>query len=417
MALRFLTAGESHGPCLTTIIEGMPAGLYLSEEEINVDLRRRQGGYGRGQRMKIERDRVEILSGVAKEKSPPRGGDKGGVTTGAPIALCIGNKDWANWKDRDVPAWTVPRPGHADLAGGIKYSLTDLRLVAERASARETAARVAVGAVAKRLLAEFGITVSSYVTEIGGAMAEIPDLPSTGSGHRPLQEIWERAEASDLRCPDPIAAEAMRQRIDEAKAAGDSLGGVFVVVATGVPVGLGSHVHWDRRLDSRLAGAVMSIPAIKGVEIGPAFENARKRGTEVHDEIFFKLKAQSSKLKIQSSKYKRYSNRAGGIEGGISNGQPIVVRAAMKPIPTTVTPLRSVDLATGETAHTQYQRSDVCAVPAASVVGEAMVAWVIADALMEKLGGDSIEEMRARYQQFDEILSERSTAERSNALL
>ena len=419
MALRFLTAGESHGPCLIAIIEGMPAGLYLSEEEINVDLRRRQGGYGRGQRMKIERDEVEILSGVAK-----------GLTIGAPIALRIENKDWANWKDRDVPPWTVPRPGHADLAGGIKYSLNDLRLVAERASARETAARVAVGAVAKRLLSEFGIAVGSYVTEIGGVVAEISPPSLSPPKACPEQgrrvgggwggALWERAEASQataVRCPDPTAAEAMRQRIDQAKAAGDSLGGVFVVVVTGVPVGLGSHVHWDRRLDSRLAGAVMSIPAIKGVEIGPAFENARKRGTEVHDEIFTKLKAQSSKLKFQTSNVKRHSNRAGGIEGGISNGQPIVVRAAMKPIPTTVTPLRSVNLATGEATHTQYQRSDVCAVPAASVVGEAMVAWVIADALMEKLGGDSIEEIKARYQQLSEISGERSTADRSNALL
>ena len=392
MALRFLTAGESHGPCLTAIIEGMPAGLYLSEGEINVDLRRRQGGYGRGQRMKIERDRVEILSGVAK-----------GVTIGAPIALRIENKDWANWKDRDVPPWTVPRPGHADLAGGLKYGLTDLRLVAERASARETAARVAVGAVAKQLLSQFGIAVGSCVTEIGGVMAEIQPPPSPPQvwggregGVSPLLggteggELWERAEASDVRCPDPSAAEAMRQRIDEARSAGDSLGGVFVVVVTGVPVGLGSHVHWDRRLDARLASAVMSIPAIKGVEIGPAFENARKRGTEVHDEIFVNIKYQTSNVK-------RHSNRAGGIEGGISSGQPIVVRAAMKPIPTTVTPLRSVDLVTGEPATTQYQRSDVCAVPAASMVGEAMVAWVIADALMEKLGGDSIEEMKSRW--------------------
>jgi chorismate synthase len=378
MALRFLTAGESHGPCLTTIIEGMPAGLHLSKEKINVDLRRRQGGYGRGQRMKIERDKVETLSGVAK-----------GLTIGAPIALRIENRDWANWKDRDVPPWTVPRPGHADLAGAIKYGLNDLRLVAERASARETAARVAVGAVAKQLLAEFDIGVGSYVTEIGGVVAEIPDLPA--------HELWEHAEGSDVCCPDPIAAEAMRRRIDEAKAAGDSLGGVFVVVATGVPVGLGSHVHWDRRLDARLASAVMSIPAIKGVEIGTAFENARKRGTEVHDEIFTNLKSQIPNPRFQTSNVKRHSNRAGGIEGGMSNGQPIVVRAAMKPIPTTVTPLRSVDLATGEATHTQYQRSDVCAVPAASVVGEAMVAWVIADALMEKLGGDSIEEMKSRW--------------------
>jgi chorismate synthase len=382
MALRFLTAGESHGPCLIAIIEGMPAGLCLSEEPINVDLRRRQGGYGRGQRMKIERDRVEILSGVA-----------GGLTIGSPIALRIENRDWANWKDRDVTPWTVPRPGHADLAGATKYGLSDLRLVAERASARETAARVAVGAVAKQLLAEFGIAVHSYVTEIGGAVAETPaPLSSPLLGGTEEGELWEQAEASDLRCPDPIAAEAMRQRIDEARVAGDSLGGIFVVVATGVPVGLGSHVHWDRRLDARLAGAVMSIPAIKGVEIGPAFENARKRGTEVHDEIFVAKNTDWQDLRIT-----HYSNRAGGIEGGISNGEPIVVRAAMKPIPTTVTPLRSVDLSTGEPATTQYQRSDVCAVPAASVVGEAMVAWILADALMEKLGGDSIEEMRPRW--------------------
>ena len=251
-----------------------------------------------------------------------------------------------------------------------------------------------MGAVAKRLLSEFGIAVGSYVVEIGGVVAEIPPPPSPPQllGGREGEDLWERAEASDVRCPDPIAAEAMRHRIDEARTAGDSLGGVFVVVATGVPVGLGSHVHWDRRLDARLAGAVMSIPAIKGVEIGPAFENARMRGAEVHDEIFVVKNTDWQDLRIT-----RHSNRAGGIEGGISNGQPIVVRAAMKPIPTTVTPLRSVDLATGEPATTQYQRSDVCAVPAASVVGEAMVAWVIADALMEKLGGDSIEEMKSRW--------------------
>jgi len=385
----------------------MPAGLYLTEQEINVDLRRRQGGYGRGQRMKIEHDEVEILSGVSR-----------GLTIGAPIALRIENKDWTNWKDRDISPWTVPRPGHADLAGAIKYGLDDLRLVAERASARETAVRVAVGAVAKRLLSEFSIAVGSCVTEIGGVVAEIPDFPSSPTlGGKEGGELWELAEASDVRCPDPVAAEAMRQHIDEARAAGDSLGGVFVVVATGVPVGLGSHVQWDRRLDARLAAAVMSIPAIKGVEIGPAFENARKRGTEVHDEIFINLKSQIPNLKRQTLNVKRHSNRAGGIEGGISNGQPIVVRAAMKPIPTTMTPLRSVDLATGEPATTQYQRSDVCAVPAATVVGEAMVAWVLADALMEKLGGDSIEEMKARYQPSGEIPGERSTAERSNALL
>lgn len=388
--LRFLTAGESHGPCLTAIVEGVPAGLYLTEEDINADLRRRQGGYGRSERMRIERDRVEILGGVAED-----------CTTGAPIALRIENvsrssRSSGSENRLDLPIrMTVPRPGHADLAGAIKYGLDDLRLVAERASARETAARVAVGAIAKRLLSEFGIAVGSYVAEIGGVVAKIPGLP--------FAKLWELAEASDVRCPDPEAAEAMRRRIDEARAAGDSVGGVFVVAATGVPVGLGSHVHWDRRLDGRLAQAVMSIPAVKGVEIGPAFENARKMGTEVHDEIFPEgVQGTYPNLSLPSSPMGRIglarrTNRAGGIEGGISNGQPIVVRAAMKPIPTTVTPLRSVDLATGEPTTTQYQRSDVCAVPAAAVVGEAMVAWVLADALMEKLGGDSIEEMKARW--------------------
>lgn len=388
--LRFLTAGESHGPCLTAIVEGVPAGLYLTEEDINADLRRRQGGYGRSERMRIERDRVESLGGVAED-----------CTTGAPIALRIENVSRSsrssgseNRLDRLI-RMTVPRPGHADLAGAIKYGLDDLRLVAERASARETAARVAVGAIAKRLLSEFGIAVGSYVAEIGGVVAKIPGLP--------FAKLWELAEASDVRCPDPEAAEAMRRRIDEARAAGDSVGGVFVVAATGVPVGLGSHVHWDRRLDGRLAQAVMSIPAVKGVEIGPAFENARKMGTEVHDEIFPEgVQGTYPNLSLPSSPMGRIglarrTNRAGGIEGGISNGQPIVVRAAMKPIPTTVTPLRSVDLATGEPTTTQYQRYDVCAVPAAAVVGEAMVAWVLAEALMEKLGGDSIEEMKARW--------------------
>ncbi len=372
--LRFLTAGESHGPCLTAIVEGVPAGLPLTEEDINADLRRRQVGYGRSERMRIERDRAEILGGIAE-----------GRTIGAPIALRIENVSRSsrssgseNRLDRPIRR-TVPRPGHADLAGAIKYGLDDLRLVAERASARETAARVAVGAIAKRLLAEFGIAVGSYVAEIGGVVAEIPELP--------WARLWELAEASDVRCPDPEAAEAMRRRIDQARAAGDSVGGVFVVAATGVPVGLGSHVHWDRRLDGRLAQAVMSIPAVKGVEIGPAFENARRMGTEVHDEFF-----PDGKGGVM-----RRTNRAGGIEGGISNGQPIVVRAAMKPIPTTVTPLRSVDLATGEPATTRYQRSDVCAVPAAAVVAEAMVAWVLADALLEKLGGDSLAEIKARW--------------------
>jgi chorismate synthase len=401
--LRFLTAGESHGPCLTAIVEGLPAGLKVDGGAINRDLARRQGGYGRGGRMKIERDRAEILGGVIA-----------GRTTGAPVALRIENRDWANWRDRwaagdgstvseatlakVLPRLSVPRPGHADYAGMVKYGLDDARPVLERASARETAARVAVGALAKLLLAAFGIRVGSVVIGIGSVVAAVPALPP--------EELWALAEASDVRCPDEEAAGRMRAAIDAAREAGDSLGGVFVVVATGVPVGLGSHVHWDRRLDARLAAAVTSIPAIKGVEIGPAFENARRPGTQVHDE--FEQISESASQRISESANRhigsgtpfplvmRTSNRAGGIEGGMSNGQPIVVRAAMKPIPTTVTPLRSVDLATGEPAATQYQRSDVCAVPAASVVGEAMVAWVLADALVEKRGGDSLAEMRRR---------------------
>jgi len=368
--LRFLTAGESHGSCLTAIVEGLPAGLAVDVEAIDRDLARRQSGYGRGGRMKIERDHVEILGGVIA-----------GRTIGAPVSLRIENRDWPNWRDRwsagDLPKLTVPRPGHADYAGMVKYGLDDARPILERASARETAARVAVGALAKLLLAAFDIAVGSYVAAIGDVVAAIPD--------RPAEDLWALAEGNDVRCPDEEAAERMRAAIDAAREAGDSLGGLFVVTSTGVPVGLGSHVHWERRLDARLAMAVMSIPAIKGVESGPAFENAHRPGTKVHDE--FQIST------LQSPAVTRTSNRAGGIEGGMSNGQPIVVRAAMKPIPTTITPLRSVDLATGEPAETQYQRSDVCAVPAASVVGEAMVAWVLADALLEKLGGDSLAEM------------------------
>jgi chorismate synthase len=381
--LRFITAGESHGPCLTAIVEGLPAGLVVDSEAINRDLARRQGGYGRGGRMKIEQDRAEILGGVIS-----------GRTTGAPVALLIENRDWANWRDRwaagDLPRLSIPRPGHADYAGMVKYGLSDTRPVLERASARETAARVAVGALAKQLLAGFGVIIGSIVVEIGGVVATLPDLP--------LDELWSRADASDVRCPDEGAAARMRAAIDEARQARDSLGGVFVIAAVGIPVGLGSHVHWERRLDARLAAAVISIQAIKGVEIGPAFENARRPGTQVHDELerIEESPDQGTANGSWSRLVTRASNRAGGIEGGMSNGQPIIVRAAMKPIPTTLTPLRSVDLATGEPATTQYQRSDVCAVPAASVVGEAMVAWVLADALMEKLGGDSLNEMEQK---------------------
>jgi len=370
--LRFLTAGESHGPCLTAIVEGMPAGLMVDVEAIHHDLARRQRGYGRGERMAIEQDRVELLGGLIA-----------GKTTGAPVALRIENRDWANWRDRwdtgDLPKLTVPRPGHADYAGAVKYGLDDARSILERASARETAARVAVGSLAKQLHAAFDIAVGSYVEQIGDVVATIPNLLP--------EELWKLAEANNVRCPNEEAAIQMRSAIDATREVGDSLGGVFVVIATEVPVGLGSHVHWDRRLDGRLASAMMSIPAVKGVEIGPAFANARRPGTQVHDEL----------LPNGKGGVTHGTNRAGGIEGGMSNGAPIVIRAAMKPIPTTLTPLRSVDLATDEPAQTQYQRSDVCAVPAASVVGEAMVAWVLADALVEKLGGDSLAEMKAHW--------------------
>jgi chorismate synthase len=366
--LRYMTGGESHGPCLTAIVEGLPAGLSVDLEAINRDLARRQGGYGRGARMEIEKDQVEILGGVIA-----------GLTTGAPLVMRIDNRDWPNWRDRwasgELEPLTVPRPGHADYAGMIKYGLSDARPVLERASARETAARVAVGSVAKRLLAHLEVAVGSWVEEIGDVDSEPLD--------RPPHEIWALAENSDVRCPDEKAAERMRKAIDAAAEAGDSLGGVFVVAATGVPVGLGSYAQWDRRIDGRLAAAVMSIPAVKGVAIGPAFRNSRLPGTQVHDAM--RPDGEGGVI--------RATNRAGGVEGGMTNGEPVVVRAAMKPIPTTTTPIDSVDLATGKQAKTEYQRSDVCAVPAASVVGEAMVAWVLADALIEKRGGDSVAEM------------------------
>ena len=366
--LRFLTAGESHGPSLVAILEGMPAGLPLCAEDVNSQLRRRQQGHGSGGRMEIERDAARIAGGVLN-----------GLTTGAPIAIEIENRDFANWQDREIVPLTVPRPGHADLTGAIKYGYRDLRLALERASARETAARVAVGAICRRMVAEFGVTIGGYVVWIGSAQALLAD-------DLPLPTRVARAEENDLRCPAPAAAEAMRACIDQARAAGDTLGGVFELVALGLPPGLGSYVHWDRRLDARLMAAIGSIPAVKGVEIGPAFENAARRGTEVHDEIY-----------EEGGDLVRRTNRAGGLEGGITTGQSLIVRAAMKPISTTLTPLRSVDLASGEPAQTRYERSDICAVPRAVVVGEAMVAFVLADALLEKLGGDSLDEMRPRF--------------------
>jgi chorismate synthase len=378
-ALRFLTAGESHGEALVAVIDGVPAGLPLAERDINEDLARRQRGYGRGGRMKIERDQVRILSGV-----------RWGSTLGSPITLQIANRDWENWKSTMAVAApepgasekrvTRPRPGHADLAGAMKYGHRDIRNVLERSSARETTARVAVAAVAKRLLAEFGITILSHVTEIGGV--RVPD-----DFGMPWDEVQRRAEASDVRCADPETEAAIIAAIDQAKAKGDTLGGVFEVVALGCPVGLGSYVQWDRRLDGRLAQAFCSIQAIKGCELGLGFETARRPGSAVHDEILFD----------PESGFKRKTNNAGGLEGGVTNGQPVVVRAAMKPLSTLRTPLKSVDLATKEPVDAVVERSDVCAVPAAGIVGEAMMAIVLADAFLEKFGGDSLQEIRRNH--------------------
>ena len=375
--LRFLTAGESHGPALTAILEGMPAGLALAPADIDPDLARRQGlganGHpypGASARMGIEHDAVEILGGVLT-----------GLTTGAPIALLVWNRDHHAWKGRAIEPLGVPRPGHADLAAAVKYGYRDLRLGLERASARETAARVAVGAICRKLLAEFGIRVGSYVSAIGGVSAVLSAMS--------LEERLEAAAASDLKCPNATAAAKMAARLREIARAGDTAGGVLEVIALGVPPGLGSHVHWDRRLSGRLGGALLSIPGVKGVEIGEAFETAGRPGSEAHDEIA---------LAASGSGLTRPTNRAGGLEGGITNGQPIILRAAMKPIATTRTKVRSVDLATGETKPAGYERSDTCAVPRAAVVGEAMVSIVLADALVEKLGGDSMTEMRPRYQ-------------------
>ncbi|MBI3635412.1 MAG: chorismate synthase [Candidatus Rokubacteria bacterium] len=373
---RFLTAGESHGEALTAVIEGVPAGLPLSADDIDADLARRQRGYGRGGRMKIERDRVHIFSGV-----------RGGLTLGSPITLQILNRDWENWKatmtveplaaDAPRKEITRPRPGHADLAGAMKYDHHDIRNVLERSSARETTARVAVAGVAKRLLAELGITILSHVREIGGIrVSDDLDIP--------WDELKRRAEASEVRCADPEAEAAIIAAIDQAKEKGDTLGGIFEVVALGCPVGLGSYVHWDRKLDGRLAQAFCSIHAIKGAEIGMGFEAARRPGSAVHDEI----------LVGAEGGFARSRNNAGGLEGGVTNGQPVVVRAAMKPISTLRTPMRSVDLATRQAVEAVVERSDVCAVPAAGIVGEAMMALVLANAVLEKFGGDSLAEVR-----------------------
>ena len=370
MSHRFLTGGESHGPALTVIIEGFPAGLPVPEEEINRDLARRQGGYGRSGRQHIEHDTAQFLGGI-----------EAGVTTGGPIVMQIANRDYANFIKKEHPRLTTPRPGHADLVGAIKYRLSDMRTALERSSARETAARTAAGSLSRLLLAQFGVKVGSIVTEIGGEAAREIDLSAP-------ETLIEATESSPVRCPDVEATERMKARIDNARRTGDTVGGVFVVWASGLPAGLGSYVHWDRRLDGLLAQAVMSIQAIKGVEIGEAFENARTNGRDVHDQIYPASNGHG---------LERRTNRAGGLEGGVTTGQVLCVRAAMKPISTTINPLQTVDVATGEPAATQYQRSDFCAVPAAGVVGEAMVAWVLAEALHEKLGGDSLSEMQERF--------------------
>lgn len=371
--LRFLTAGESHGRALTAIIEGLPAGLPLREDDINPQMERRQRGYGRSVRMKLEADRVEIVSGLV-----------GGLTIGGPVALRLENLDYRE----NEPELTRPRPGHADLVGALKYGFTDVRRALERASARETAARVAVGAVCQRLLAEFDIRVFSHVVEIDGMAirtrpARWADIPGI-------------AESSELRCIDPDAEARMRGAIDAARARGDTLGGVFEVVALGVPPGLGSYVHWDRKLDGRLAQAVMSIHAIKGVEIGAGFEIARGAGSQAHDEIFWN----------QDRGFHRQTNRAGGTEGGVTTGEPLVVRGAMKPLSTLMSPLQSVDVRTKEPVKGAVVRSDVCAVPAAGVVAEAMVAFVVADAFLEKFGGDTIVDIKAAYDAYRRRLAQ-----------
>jgi len=382
-----MTAGESHGPRLTALVEGVPAGLPLLAEDIDADLARRQRGYGRGGRMKIETDRVEIVGGV-----------RGGETLGSPIALSITNRDHANWLDRMSPAplpapperLTRPRPGHADLAGGLKHDRHDLRDVLERASARETASRTAVGAVCRKLLGAVGVDVFAHVVSIGPV--EVAGLDGV-----PDAELRARSRASDLACADAGAEERMKTAIRDTAHAGDTLGGVFEVVATGVVPGLGSHVQWDRKLDGRLAQALMSIQAIKGVEVGAGFGAARATGSRVHDAIDYD-RAQR--------RFVRPTNRAGGLEGGITNGMPVVCRAAMKPIATLKKALGSVDVATKEAYEAAFERSDVCAVAAASVVGEAMVCVVLADALLEKFGGDSLKELARNVETYRAQLAE-----------
>ena len=372
MTVRFTTAGESHGRGLVGVLEGMPAGLPLDAATVNADLKRRMAGYGRGARMKIEADEIEWLAGV-----------RAGETIGAPIAMLVWNRDWTHWQDVMAPEAqtpgeerrrrvTRPRPGHADLTGALKFDRADARDILERASARETAVRVACGAVCRALLSQLGVEIGSHVVELGGIVAN-PRAPLPS----PLNAA---ADQSPVRCLDPDAEREIIARIDAAKAAGDTLGGVVEVVAIGLPVGLGSHASWDTKLDGRLAQAIMSIPAVKAVGLGLGFEAARRKGSEVHDEIL--------------PGFARATNRAGGTEGGMSTGEPLVVRAAMKPISTLMSPLATVDLASGAVAQAQSERSDVTAVPAMGVIAEAMTAFVLAQAVMEKFGGDSLGELK-----------------------
>ncbi len=391
--LRFLTAGESHGKALTVIVDGMPAGLSIKEEQINEQLARRQKGYGRGGRMKIEQDRAEILSGI-----------RGGKTIGSPIALKIDNRDWANWKgvmsaeggsasggdvapdvaQDDLGQAKVvhhPRPGHADLPGGIKYDHHDLRNILERASARETAARVSAGAIARCLLEEFKIRIVGHVVNLGGVLVT-SSRPSS-------REIARLSEVSELRCIDKQAEKKMIARIDEAKKNGNSLGGVFEIIVEGLPIGLGSHTQWDRKLDGLLAQSLMSIQAMKGVEVGMGFESAGRMGSEVHDEIFYQKKEKS---------FFRKTNNAGGLEGGMTNGESLVLRVAMKPLSTLYRPLNSVNILTKEPYEATVERTDITAVPAAAVIGENCVAFTLARAFLEKFGGDSLKEIGRNYE-------------------
>jgi chorismate synthase len=399
VTLRFTTAGESHGKALVAIVEGLPAGLPVTAEWVDRELARRMQGYGRGARMKIERDRIEWLSGL-----------RAGETLGSPVAMLIPNRDWANWEDvmayesSDGPGElrrrrvTRPRPGHADLAGVLKYDRVDARDILERASARETTARVAAGALAKRLLDEFGVEIGSHVISLGGV-----ETDSAKRGAPLPVPLNDASDRSEVRVLDSTAEAEIIRRIDAAKKAGDTLGGEAEVVARGVVVGLGSHVSWDRKLDGRLAGMLMSIPAVKGVEIGMGFEAARRPGSEVHDPIEGGARVAAD---VRGG-FRRRSNNAGGLEGGITTGEPVVVKVAMKPIATLMSPLATVDLTSGEPAKAVSERSDVTAVPAMGVIAEAVVALVLADAMLEKFGGDSLAEMRRNYDGYVAALGSR----------